>query len=369
MIKAIGACLLLLSGSAIGQTMSDLKGDDLFGGLKARHIGPALMSGRVSDIEGHPTDNKTIFIGTAGGGVWKSQDGGVHFNPIFDEHCQSIGTIAIDPKSPDKTIWVGTGEVWTRNSTSVGDGIYKTTDGGRSWKMMGLENSDRISSIEIHPDNSDVLFVGVQGALWGESADRGVYKTTDGGTTWEKIFYIDENTGCADLVMDPNNADIMYASFWEHRRTAWSFSSGGASSALYKTTDGGKTWNKIHKGFPEGQFGRIAITIAPSDSKILYSVVEAEDASKSGMYRSDDAGASWTHTNADFALTIRPFYFARIVVHPTNPNMVMKAGLFGSVSRDGGNTFKGLGSMHPDIHDIWFDIKDPDKLFVGTDGG
>ncbi len=369
MIKIVTACAVLFSTVVSAQSVSDLKGDELFGGMKARHIGPALMSGRVSDIEGHPSDKSTIYIGTAGGGVWKSQDGGVHFKSIFDDYCQSIGTVAIDPKDPDKTIWVGTGEVWTRNSTSVGDGIYKSTDGGTNWKKMGLEKSDRISSIQIHPENSDVIFVGVQGALWGSSEERGVFKTTDGGLTWKKIFYIDKNTGCSDLVMDPSNSDVMYASFWEHRRTAWSFSSGGASSALYKTTDGGKTWNKIHKGFPEGKYGRIAFAIAPSDSKILYSVVESEDASKSGMYRSEDAGASWSHTNADFALTIRPFYFARIVVHPTEPNTIMKAGLFGSVSKDGGKTFKQLGSMHPDIHDIWFDINDPDKVFVGTDGG
>ncbi|MFT5778458.1 MAG: photosystem II stability/assembly factor-like uncharacterized protein [Crocinitomicaceae bacterium] len=369
MIKGLTACLLLLSASVMGQTVSELQGNELFGGLKARHIGPALMSGRVSDIVGHPTDKKTIYIGTAGGGVWKSEDGGVHFRSIFDDYCQSIGTVAIDPNSPDNTIWVGTGEVWTRNSTSVGDGIYKSLDGGKNWKNMGLEKSEHISSIQIHPDNSDIIFVGVQGALWGENQERGVYKTIDGGTTWEKIFYIDENTGCSDLVMDPSNPSVLYASFWEHRRTAWSFSSGGASSALYKSIDGGKTWNKIHKGFPEGEYGRIAIAIAPSDSKILYSVVESADATKSGMYRSNDGGNSWEHTNSDFALTIRPFYFARIVVHPTNPDVIVKAGLFGSISKDGGNTFKGLGSMHPDIHDIWFDVKDPDKVFVGTDGG
>ncbi|MDX2362434.1 MAG: hypothetical protein QNK23_16620 [Crocinitomicaceae bacterium] len=351
------------------QSIAELSGDAIFGDMSARHIGPALMSGRVSDIEGHPTDNKTIYIGTAGGGVWKSSDGGVMFNPIFDDHCQSIGCVAIDPADPNNTLWVGTGEVWTRNSTSVGDGIYKSTNGGKSWDRMGLENSDRISAIRIHPKNSDVLFVGVQGALWGPSEERGVYKTTDGGTTWEKIFYIDENTGCSELIMDPVNPDVMYASFWEHRRTAWSFNSGGSNSALYKTTDGGKTWNKIHNGFPEGKFGRIAVTIAPSNNSILYSVIESEESAKNGMYRSNDAGATWTHLNADFGLVVRPFYFSRIVVHPTDPDIVVKAGLFGSISRDGGKTFRNLGSMHPDIHDIWFDIKDDDKMFVGTDGG
>ncbi len=368
-MKQLTLVFLLVSGVSFGQSLEELKGDELFGGLSARHIGPALMSGRVSDVTGHPSDNKVIYIGTAGGGVWKSSDGGVHFTSIFDDYCQSIGTVELDPNHPDKTIWVGTGEVWTRNSTSIGNGIYKTTDGGQNWKRMGLENSDRISSIRIHPNDGNVIYVGVQGALWGDSQERGVYKSTDGGITWENILYVNERTGCSELVMDPSNPDILYAAFWEHRRTGWSFSSGGKNSALYKSTDGGKTWNKIHNGFPEGQLGRIAVAVSPSNSSILYSVVESEDASKSGMYRSDDGGNSWKHLNSDFGLTVRPFYFSRIVIHPTNPDFVVKAGLFGSVSKDGGNTFKNLGSMHPDIHDIWFDIKDPDKMFVGTDGG
>ena len=354
---------------ANAQSIDKLNGDALFGDIKARHLGPALMSGRVSDIEGHPTDSKTIFIGTAGGGVWKSQDGGVMFNSIFDKHCQSIGCVAIDPVNPDKTIWVGTGEVWTRNSTSIGDGIYKSNNGGKSWKKMGLEKSDRISSIQINPNNTDEVFVGVQGALWGPNEERGVYKTIDGGLTWEKIFYIDENTGCSELVMDPKNPNILYASFWEHRRTAWSFSSGGEQCGLYKSIDGGKSWNKIHQGFPKGTLGRIAIAIAPSNSSILYSVIESADKKLSGMYRSEDAGENWKHLNSDFGLVVRPFYFSRIVVHPKNPDIVVKAGLFGSFSRDGGKTFKGLGAMHPDIHDFWFDIKDGDKMFVATDGG
>lgn len=351
------------------QTLEELNGKALFGDMKARHLGPALMSGRVSDIEGHPTDNKTIYIGTAGGGVWKSNDGGVIFNSIFDDYCQSIGAVAVDPNDPDNSIWVGTGEVWTRNSTSVGDGIYHSKDGGKSWDKMGLENSDRISAVRIHPSDPNLIYVGVQGALWGPSEERGVYKTVDGGVTWDKILFVDENTGCSELVMDPKDPNTLYASFWEHRRTAWSFSSGGENSALYKSTDGGKSWNKIHNGFPKGKLGRFAIAIAPSNSNILYSVVESADKNKSGLYRSDDAGASWKHLNADFALTVRPFYFSRVVVHPTNPDILLKAGLSGSISRDGGETFSSLGMMHSDIHDLWFDIKDPDKIFAATDGG
>ena len=346
-----------------------LKGKELFGDLKARHIGPALMSGRMTDIELHPTNNKIIYAAAAGGGVWKSSDGGASFNPIFDEQIQSIGCIAVDPSKPDNNIWVGTGEVWTRNSVSVGDGIYKSTDGGQNWKNMGLPKSDRISSIVIDPKNSDIVWVGVLGALWGDSDERGIYKTTDGGITWTKTFFIDNKTGCSDLILDENNNNIMYASFWEFRRTGWSFSSGGTQSALYKSIDAGKTWNKIHNGFPAGKLGRIAVTIAPSNSNILYSVLETEKTELNGLYRSDDAGANWKHLNSDFGLVVRPFYFSRITVDPKNPDIVVKAGLSGSVSRDGGKTFKSLGNMHSDIHDIVFDINDSNRIYCATDGG
>ena len=364
------ACLgILTATSALAQEKIVLKGKELFGDLQARHLGPALMSGRITDIEMHPTNNKIIFTATAGGGVWKSNDGGASFNSVFDDHIQSIGCIAIDPSKPDQNIWVGTGETWTRNSVSMGDGIYKSTDGGQNWKNMGLTKSDRIASIVIDPKNGDVVWVAVLGALWGDSDERGIYKTTDGGTTWSKVFFIDNKTGCSDLIMDPKNSNVMYASFWEFRRTGWSFSSGGIQSALYKTTDGGATWNKIHNGFPAGQLGRVAIAIAPSNSNILYSVLETEKPDLNGLYRSDDAGANWKHLNNDFGLVVRPFYFSRIVVDPKNPDIVAKGGLNGSISRDGGKTFKNLGYMHSDIHDITFDKYDSNRIFCATDGG
>ncbi len=346
-----------------------LKGKELYGDIKARQIGPAIMSGRISDIANHPTNNKIIYIGAAGGGVWKSSDGGASFSPIFDKHIQSIGCVTIDPNNPDNTIWVGTGEPWTRNSVSIGDGIYKSTDGGLNWNNMGLPKSDRITSIIVDPRNSDVVWAGVLGALWGDSEERGVYKTTDGGKTWNKVFFVDQKTGCADLVIDHKNPDIMYASFWEFRRTAWSFNSGGNNSALYKTTDGGKTWNKIHTGFPKGQLGRIAIATAPSNPEILYAVLETEQDKDKGLYRSDDSGLNWKHLNSDFELVVRPFYFSRITVDPRNPDIIYKGGLRGSISRDGGKTFKGLGNMHSDIHDITIDLVDSNRIYVATDGG
>ncbi|MHA7864612.1 WD40/YVTN/BNR-like repeat-containing protein [Flagellimonas marinaquae] len=351
------------------QTLEDIDGKALFGDLTARHIGPALMSGRINDMETHPTNSRIVYAGTAGGGVWKSSDGGTTFNPIFDDYCQSIGAVALDPNDPDNTIYVGTGETWTRNSVSIGDGLYKTTDGGANWNKIGFEKSERIANIIVNPDNSQEIYVGVLGALWGDSEERGVYKSSDGGATWEQLLYVDPKTGCADLAMDPANPNVLYASMWEFRRTGWSFESGGDKSALYKSTDGGKTWNKIHNGFPEGKLGRLAIAVAPSNHNVLYTVIEAEKDERKGLYRSNDAGASWEQLNNDFGITVRPFYFSRIVVDPKNEDVVVKGGLSGSISRDGGKTFKNLGNMHSDIHDIVFNIKDSDIMYVGTDGG
>jgi photosystem II stability/assembly factor-like uncharacterized protein len=346
-----------------------LKGKELFGSMKARHIGPALMSGRINDVENHPTNARILYLGAAGGGVWKSADGGATFNPIFDDHVQSIGVVKLDPSNPDEVIWVGTGETWTRNSVSIGDGLYKTTDGGSSWKKMGFENSERIASIAINPKNSDEIFVGVLGALWSDSDERGVYKSTDGGKSWNKILYIGPSTGAADVIMDPENPNILYASMWQFRRTAWGFNSGGETSGLYKSVDGGANWKKIHTGFPAGKLGRIAVAVAPSDGSILYAVLETEDKTKNGLWKSTNAGQSWEHLNSDFGLVVRPFYFSRISVDPKNPDIVTKAGLNGSISRDGGKTFKDLGNMHGDIHDITFNINSSDIMYCGTDGG
>ena len=360
---------LLVPIQTEAQKKVSIKAKQLFGDIRARQIGPAVMSGRINDLEVHPTNNRIVYAGTAGGGVWKSNDGGTTFNPIFDDYCQSIGAVSLDPNNPDNVIYVGTGETWPRNSVSVGDGLYKSVDGGSNWTKMGFEKSERIANIIVNPKNSKEIYVGVLGALWGDSEERGVYKTTDGGITWDKILYTDQRTGCADLAMDPEDPNILYASMWEFRRTGWSFESGGKNSALYKSVDGGATWNKIHNGFPEGRLGRLAIAVSRSNPSVLYTVIEAEKNEKKGLYRSDDAGASWNQLNNDFGITVRPFYFSRIVVDPRNEDVVVKAGLNGSISRDGGKTFKDLGYMHSDIHDIAFDIHDSDRMYAGTDGG
>ncbi len=361
--------LFLCSFLAYSQQKDNLNLESYFGDLRARHIGPALMSGRINDLELHPTNPRILYAGTAGGGVWKSNNGGATFNPIFDDHIQSIGSVTLDPNDPDNTIYVGTGETWTRNSVSVGDGLYKSVDGGINWDKIGFENSERIANVIVNPNNSDEIFVGVLGALWSDSDERGVYKSEDGGKTWAQILYDGPSTGCADLAMDPTNPNVLYASMWEFRRTGWSFNSGGEKSALYKSVDGGKTWNKIHNGFPEGKLGRLAIAIAPSSPNILYTVIEAEKQEQKGLYKSLDGGDSWTQSNNDFGITVRPFYFSRIVVDPTNPDVILKAGLSGSISRDGGETFKDLGIMHSDIHDLAFNIENSDNIYAGTDGG
>ena len=364
-----GILLLCISLSSFSQEKKEIKLENYFGDLKAREIGPAVMSGRISDMENHPTDPMIIYAGSAGGGVWKSNDAGTTFYPIFDDHCQSIGALEIDPNDPDNTIYVGTGEPWPRNSVSTGDGLYKSTDGGNNWDKIGLENSERIANIIVNPENSNEVYVAVLGALWSDNKERGVYKSVDAGNTWENILYLNESTGCADLAMDPTNPNILYASMWEFRRTAWSFNSGGENSALYKSTDGGENWNKIHSGFPEGKLGRLAIGVSESNPSTLYTVIEAEKNEDKGLYRSVDGGKNWEQKNNDFGITVRPFYFSRIVVDPRDENTVVKAGLYGSISKDGGETFESLGNMHADIHDMVFDINNSDVMYVGTDGG
>jgi hypothetical protein len=229
-----------------------------FSSINARQIGPAVMSGRITAIEGTEEDPNVLYVGAAAGGIWKSITGGTLFKPVFDKHNQSIGALAIDQKRPD-TIWAGTGESNMRNSVSVGDGIYRSTDAGENWVKCGLEKSEHISKILIHPNDPSILYVAVPGALWSDSEDRGLYQSTDFGKSWNKILYGNPRTGCADVLMDPRNPDVLYASLWEFRRTPWSFSSGGEGSGLFKSTDGGKNWQKIQKGFLPGTLGRICL--------------------------------------------------------------------------------------------------------------
>ena len=341
-----------------------------FGGMRARSIGPAVMSGRVSDVDGVHSDPAILYIGAANGGVWKSTSGGASFRPIFDDYPQAIGKIKIDQNHPD-TVWVGTGEPWVRNSVGVGSGIYVTKNGGSTWEFKGLPNSERIAGIQIDPTNSNVIYVAVQGALWNDSQERGVYKSSDFGKTWEKIFYVDEKTGCADLAMDPTNPSVLYCAMWEHRRRPDFFSSGGKSSGLYKTTDAGKTWNKVQGGgFPTSLLGRVGVAIAPSNNKTIYLSIEAEKKDEKGVYKSLDGGATWAKMSSDFNTTVRPFYFSRLAVAPNDEKKVIKAGLQGIISEDGGSTFRAIGSgVHSDMHAFYFCPKNPKFIVLGCDGG
>lgn len=360
--------LCLLSGLSLGAQAPS--GNSLFGSLRARQIGPAVTSGRISTLAVVPNQTETVYVGTAGGGVWKSVSGGTTVRPVFDDHTQSIGKIAIDPQKPD-VVWVGAGEPWVRNSVSEGNGIYKTANGGTNWEHKGLAETGHISDIIIHPANSDVLYVGAQGHLWNANAERGVFKTSDGGKTWEKVLYIDENTGCADLSIDPQNPDILYAAMWSYRRSPWFFDSGfTGKSGLYKSTDGGKTWNTIHNGLPNETLGRMAVAVAPSNGNVIYLSVECKSKDLKGLYLSTDQGASWKKVSTDFNTTVRPFYFANMVVDPKNDSIVMKCGLNAIISEDRGERFRGVdGSVHSDIHDIWINPNNTKHILLATDGG
>ncbi len=346
-----------------------------FGALRARPIGPAVMSGRIAALDAVDGERLTIWVGAAGGGVWKSEDGGVTFQPVFDEHTQSIGAIAVDPSHPD-TVWVGTGESWTRNSVSVGTGLYRTGDGGESWELVGLEDSERIARVVVDPADSDRVFVCVTGHLWNPGGERGVYRTTDGGESWEAVLTVDGDTGCSDLGMDPQEPGILYAGMWQFRRLPWTFTSGGPGSGLYRSTDGGDGWEELTEGLPEGEKGRIAVAVAPSRPSRVYALVEAE---KTALYRSDDLGRSWEEVNASANIQGRPFYFAHLAVDPTDHDRVYKGGFSLGASNDGGRSFSDpftafTGAacsfdLHPDVHAIWISPRDPRLVLAGTDGG
>lgn len=367
-MKQLSLFLLLVS-SAFNVHAQVKLSSSTFGAIEARSIGPAVMGGRITAIEGVNNNPKVLYIGTAGGGIWKSTTAGLTFEPVFEKYPQSVGTLAIDQAHPD-TIWAGTGESNMRNSVSIGLGIYRSTDGGRNWSKMGLENSEHISKIIIHPTNPNIVYVAVPGRLWSDSPDRGLYKTTDGGKTWEKILYANEKTGCADVLMDPRNPDVLLASTWQVRRSPYSFVSGGPGSTLQKSTDGGKTWRKISNGLPTGEFGRIALALAPSAPDNVLAIVESE---KTSLLISSDGGENWKYQSATSNVTARPFYFSTLVVDPKNPKRVYRPAFSLSISTDGGYSFSdasdGGGWVHSDHHALWINPNSTNHLYLGTDGG
>jgi photosystem II stability/assembly factor-like uncharacterized protein len=366
--------------SATASNAQEVKFDsDSISGLGARNIGSATMSGRVSAIAAVKENGRlTIYIGAASGGVWKSVNGGTTYKPMFDKQpVQSIGAIAIDPQAP-KTIWVGTGESWTRNSVSIGDGIYKSTDGGENWTTQGLKNSERISKIIVDPKDSNTVYACVPGKLWSDSDERGLYKTTDGGNTWNLILKgANLSTGCSTISMDPNDRKVLFAGMWDFRRKGWTFRSGGdnstaaSGSAFYRTVDGGATWNELDDktaaGLPAKPWGRLAVTIAPSNSKAVYVLIES---TRSALFRSDDGGKIWQERDRSNLMVWRPFYFANLIVDPKDENKLFKPDLGLIRSDDGGKSFSGVSNgAHGDFHDIWIDPDNTDHLIAGDDGG
>ncbi|MFM2362863.1 MAG: hypothetical protein RLZZ316_1765 [Bacteroidota bacterium] len=362
----------LLTGLSIVLTCVAAKAQinsNTFGMMEARQIGPGTMSGRISAIEGVAEDGKTIYIGTAGGGVWKTTNAGASFKPIFDKYCQSIGAIAINQKNP-KVVYVGTGESNMRNSVSIGNGLYKTTDAGDNWNRIGLDSTEKIAKIAINPNNPDVVYVAAPGPLWADSKHRGLYKTTDAGKTWEKILYINEKAGVADVAIDPANPETIYASSWEFRRLPYLFNSGGNGSGMYKSTDGGKTWKELTNGLPAKPFGRIAFTLAPSAPQNMVAIVEAKE---TGLYISADGGESWKKQSATLNVVSRPFYFSTIVVDPKDPKRVYRPAYSFSYSNDGGYSFAEAsgdgGWVHSDHHALWINPNNTNHMYLGTDGG
>lgn len=343
--------------------------------MKPRNIGPGGMSGRVTSIDVVQSNPDIMYVGTASGGLWKSNSGGIKWEPIFDkEVTASVGAVAIQQSNPS-VIWVGTGEGNPRNSLNGGYGVYKSLDGGKNWIPMGLEKTRHIHRIIIDPTNPNVVYVGAIGSPWGEHKERGVYKTTDGGKTWKQVLYNNIRTGTADLVMDPSNPNKLMAAMWEHKRDPWFFKSGGEGSGLYITHDGGENWKKItdKDGFPKGDLGRIGVAISRSNPNVVYALVEAK---KNALYKSEDGGFNWRKINDKRGIGNRPFYYSEIYVDPQNENRLYTIFTYVNVSNDGGRSFQELmpaygvsNGVHPDHHAWWIHPEDGSFMIDGNDGG
>ena len=371
-------CLSLVSGAALAATRPAAKpaakqpesklASGSFAGLKFRNIGPALTSGRVVDLAVSPNHKSTWYVATAYGGVWKTTNAGTTWKPIFDSQgTSSIGCVAIDPKQP-LTVWVGSGENNSQRSVGWGDGVYRSDDGGKSWNNVGLKESQHIGQIAIHPVNTSTVFVAAQGPLWSAGGDRGLYKTTDGGKTWKRVLYVDEWTGASEVRFDPRDPDVMYATTYQRHRKEWTLVNGGPGSGIWKSTDGGDTWKRLTNGLPSEDMGRIGITTPPLEADAIVAIVEAANG-KGGIYRSADAGASWERIS-EYTCT-SPQYYSELFADPVTPGKLYSVDTFLQTSDDGGRTWRRAGEQHKhvDNHLVWIDPADSRHLLVGCDGG
>ena len=368
------SCILCLLLAIAAAAQTPVKFDSsTISGLAARNIGSATMSGRIAAVDAINDQGRlTVFAGSASGGVWKSINGGTTFKSVFDKPgVQSIGAVTIDPSNP-QIVWVGSGEAWTRNSVSVGDGIYKSTDGGENWINVGLKDSEHIARILVDPKNSNNVYACATGHLWNDNPERGVYKTSDGGKTWRKVLAgSNGSTGCGMLSMSPLEPNTIYASMWDFRRQGWTFRSGGPGSGLFKSTDGGEHWTELteanSKGLPAKPYGRIALAVAPGKPSVVYAMIES---AASSLYRSDDGGKTWNKRDASQFMIWRPFYFANLIVDPKDDNKIFKPDLNLLLSVNGGRSFSTVSSAaHGDFHTVWIDPADTNIVYAGDDGG
>ena len=364
----LGIAVLFMATTVHGQQIDFSKMES----LKPRSIGPANMSGRITTIDVVRSSPEIIYAGSASGGLWKSESGGVAWEPIFDGNLAlSIGAVAVSQKNPS-IVWVGTGEGNPRNSVTGGYGVYRSLDAGKTWKLMGLEKTRNIHRIIIHPDDPNTVYIGAIGSPWGDHAERGVYKTTNGGETWEQILYVDQKTGVGDMVMDPSNPNKILVNMWQHRREPWFFTSGGPSSGLYMTIDGGKSWTKQSakdNGIPEGDLGRMGLAFATNNPNRVYALIEAKE---NALYRSDDGGMHWEMINKGNDIGNRPFYYYDIYVDPKNENRVYSIFTYVHRSEDGGKSFENIMErelIHVDNHALYINPDDPKYMILGNDGG
>ena len=370
---ALKSTLSLFAFAALASTpaSAQVTVENALSALSLREVGPAAVGGRIADIKVDPENTSVWYLAVGSGGVWKTTNAGTTWTPLFDDQpTYSVGTIAIDPTDSD-IIWVGTGENVSGRHVGWGSGMYRSLDAGETWEQRGLEDSEHLGKILIHPKDGNVALVAAEGPLWASGGQRGIYKTTDAGKTWVHVLDIDENTGVTDLEFDPSDPDVVYAAAYQRRRHIWGLMSGGPNSGIYKSTDGGDTWREVTRGLPTGDMGKIGLAVTPAAPSLVYATIEA-DGEERGFYRSTDNGESWEHRNGYISGGTGPHYYQEIEASPTEPGLVIQMDVFFQITRDGGETFDNLGTgreKHSDNHALWIDPENTQHMLAGTDAG